>query len=104
MDRDDVWVSDALDVLVIGAGFRGLCMLHRLRQLWLRAHVLEVAESVGGTWLYNRCPGARCAGNSWYNGGNVPGRTRMYTGYTGGIPEYRRRCDEVAAGGYTGSS
>ena len=40
--------------------------------------------------------------NSWYNGGNVPGKKRMYMGYTGGIPEYRRRCDEIAAGGYTG--
>ncbi len=35
--------------------------------------------------------------NSWYNGGNVPGKKRMYMGYTGGIPEYRRRCDEIAA-------
>lgn len=40
--------------------------------------------------------------NSWYNGGNVPGKKRMYMGYTGGIPEYRRRCDEIAAAGYTG--
>jgi cyclohexanone monooxygenase len=40
--------------------------------------------------------------NSWYNGGNVPGKKRMYMAYTAGIPEYRRRCDEVAAGGYTG--
>jgi cation diffusion facilitator CzcD-associated flavoprotein CzcO len=40
--------------------------------------------------------------NSWYNGGNVPGKKRMYMGYVGGIPEYRRRCDEIAAGGYTG--
>ena len=40
--------------------------------------------------------------NSWYNGGNVPGKKRMYMGYTGGIPEYRRRCDEVAATGYAG--
>ena len=40
--------------------------------------------------------------NSWYNGGNVPGKKRMYMGYIGGIPEYRRRCDEIAAGGYTG--
>jgi hypothetical protein len=30
------------------------------------------------------------------------GKKRMYMGYTGGIPEYRRRCDEIAAGGYTG--
>jgi cation diffusion facilitator CzcD-associated flavoprotein CzcO len=34
--------------------------------------------------------------NSWYNGGNVPGKKRMYMGYTAGIPEYRRRCDEIA--------
>jgi cation diffusion facilitator CzcD-associated flavoprotein CzcO len=40
--------------------------------------------------------------NSWYNGANVPGKKRRYMGYVGGIPEYRRRCDEVAANGYTG--
>ena len=40
--------------------------------------------------------------NSWYNGGNVPGKKRMYMGYTAGIPEYRRRCDEIAAAGYAG--
>ncbi len=40
--------------------------------------------------------------NSWYNGGNVPGKKRMYMGYTAGIPEYRRRCDEIADAGYTG--
>src|SRR6516165_2044111 len=50
----------SLDVLVIGAGFSGLYMLHRLRQLGLRARVLEMAENVGGTWLFNRYPGARC--------------------------------------------
>lgn len=40
--------------------------------------------------------------NSWYNGANVPGKKRRYMGYTAGIPEYRRRCDEIAAAGYTG--
>lgn len=40
--------------------------------------------------------------HSWYNGGNVPGKKRMYMGYTAGIPEYRRRCDGIAADGYTG--
>ena len=52
--------SSRFDVLVIGAGFSGLYMLHRLRQLGLRARVLEMAENVGGTWLFNRYPGARC--------------------------------------------
>jgi hypothetical protein len=40
--------------------------------------------------------------NSWYSGGNVPGKKRLYMGYVGGIPEYRRKCDEIAAAGYTG--
>lgn len=40
--------------------------------------------------------------NSWWNGANVPGKKRMYTTYVGGLPEYRRRCDEIAAGGGTG--
>lgn len=56
MDPD----CDVLDVLVIGAGFAGLYMLHRLRELGLRTLVLEMADSVGGTWLVNRYPGARC--------------------------------------------
>jgi cyclohexanone monooxygenase len=46
------------DALVIGAGFSGLYMLHRLRQLGIRTRVLEMAENVGGTWLFNRHPGA----------------------------------------------
>src|ERR1700752_4115766 len=50
----------SFDVLVIGAGFSGLYTPHRLRQLGLRTRVLEMAENVGGTWLYNRYPGARC--------------------------------------------
>src|ERR1700756_2140504 len=48
------------DVLIIGAGFSGLYMLHRLRQLGLRTRGLEIAENVGGTWLVKRHPGARC--------------------------------------------
>ncbi len=63
MDREELPQGDddgRLDVLVVGAGFSGLYMLHRLRQLGIRARVLEMAENVGGTWLYNRYPGARC--------------------------------------------
>lgn len=55
-----VMASARFDVLVVGAGFSGLYMLHRLRQLGLRTRVLEKAENVGGTWLFNRYPGARC--------------------------------------------
>jgi cyclohexanone monooxygenase len=49
-----------LDAVVVGAGFAGLYMLHRLRGLGLAAHVFEAGDGVGGTWYWNRYPGARC--------------------------------------------
>ncbi len=49
-----------IDVAVVGAGFAGLYVLHRLRQLGLRARVFEQGSDVGGTWFWNRYPGARC--------------------------------------------
>ena len=48
------------DAIVVGAGFAGLYMLHRLRSAGLRARVLEAASGPGGTWFWNRYPGARC--------------------------------------------
>jgi cation diffusion facilitator CzcD-associated flavoprotein CzcO/acetyl esterase/lipase len=51
---------DDLDVVVVGAGFAGLYMLHRLRQAGFSTRVLEAAADVGGTWYWNRYPGARC--------------------------------------------
>jgi len=48
------------DAVVIGAGFAGLYMLHRLRLLGRRAHVFEAGDGVGGTWYWNCYPGARC--------------------------------------------
>ncbi len=50
----------SFDAVVIGAGFAGLCMLHRLRGLGLSARVFEAGSGVGGTWFWNRYPGARC--------------------------------------------
>jgi cyclohexanone monooxygenase len=49
-----------LDAVVVGAGFAGLYMLHRLRGLGLSARVLEAGSGIGGTWYWNRYPGARC--------------------------------------------
>ncbi|MBW6401480.1 NAD(P)/FAD-dependent oxidoreductase [Roseomonas sp. HJA6] len=49
-----------VDAVIVGAGFAGLYMLHRLRGLGLSAIVLEAGEDVGGTWYWNRYPGARC--------------------------------------------
>ncbi len=48
------------DAIVVGAGLSGLYMLHRLRGLGLKARVFEAGSGVGGTWFWNRYPGARC--------------------------------------------
>jgi cyclohexanone monooxygenase len=48
------------DAVIVGAGFAGLYMLHRLRGLGLTVRVFEAADGVGGTWYWNRYPGARC--------------------------------------------
>ena len=52
------------DAIVVGAGFSGLYMLYRLRALGLSVRVLEMGTGVGGTWYWNRYPGARCDGES----------------------------------------
>ena len=49
-----------VDAVVVGAGFAGLYMLHRLRQLGLTVHAFEAGADVGGTWYWNCYPGARC--------------------------------------------
>jgi cyclohexanone monooxygenase len=49
-----------VDAVVVGAGFSGLYMLVRLRELGLSSVVIEAGEDVGGTWYWNRYPGARC--------------------------------------------
>jgi cation diffusion facilitator CzcD-associated flavoprotein CzcO len=53
-------VPGRVDVLIVGAGFAGLYMLHRIRGLGMTGHVVERADDVGGTWYWNRYPGARC--------------------------------------------
>jgi cyclohexanone monooxygenase len=49
-----------LDMVIVGAGFAGLYMLHNAHGLGLRAEVIERGDGVGGTWYWNRYPGARC--------------------------------------------
>ena len=49
-----------VDVIVVGAGFAGMYMIHRLRELGLSIRAFEAGSDVGGTWYWNRYPGARC--------------------------------------------
>jgi cyclohexanone monooxygenase len=49
-----------LDMLVVGAGFAGIYQLYKAREMGLSVRVLEAGDGVGGTWFWNRYPGARC--------------------------------------------
>ena len=53
-------LQTSVDAVVVGAGFAGMYMLHRLRGLGFSAVVFEAGGGVGGTWYWNRYPGARC--------------------------------------------
>jgi cation diffusion facilitator CzcD-associated flavoprotein CzcO len=58
--------AQSLDAVVVGAGFSGMHMLKSLRdRLGLRVRVYEAGETVGGTWYWNRYPGARCDSDSY---------------------------------------
>ena len=85
------WICDCITHLRAN-GIRTIEALSAAQQDWIDHATSLVAPTI---LVHPSC-------NSWYNGGNVPGKKRMYMGYTGGIPEYRRRCDEIAAAGYTG--
>jgi cyclohexanone monooxygenase len=53
-------IDQRFDAVVVGAGFAGMYMLHCLRQQGFSARVYEAGDGVGGTWYWNRYPGARC--------------------------------------------
>lgn len=56
--------ADRFDVIIVGAGISGLYLLHRLRALGMSALAVEMAADLGGTWYWNRYPGARCDTNT----------------------------------------
>ncbi|MBB2769598.1 MULTISPECIES: flavin-containing monooxygenase [Mycolicibacterium] len=60
MDTSADQLPDHVDAVVVGAGFAGLYALHKLRSQGLTVRVFEAAPDVGGTWYFNRYPGARC--------------------------------------------
>ncbi len=53
-------MTEAIDVVIIGAGFAGLRALHSFRAMGLSVAVLEASDGIGGVWNFNRYPGARC--------------------------------------------
>lgn len=57
---DQNTISATVDAVIVGAGFSGLYLLHRLRNLGFSTRVFERGDDVGGTWYWNRYPGARC--------------------------------------------
>ena len=64
-DTERVETGD-YDAVVVGAGFSGLYMLHRLRnEMGLSVKLIEKADDVGGAWYWNQYPGARCDSPSW---------------------------------------
>src|SRR5258706_4156680 len=52
--------TSPFDAVIVGAGFAGMYMLHRARGIGLSVRVFEAGDGVGGTWYWNRYPGARC--------------------------------------------
>src|SRR6267142_5275968 len=60
--------STDFDAIIIGAGVSGLYQLYKLRELGLRVRVFETGTGVGGTWYWNRYPGARFDSESWTYG------------------------------------
>jgi cyclohexanone monooxygenase len=55
-----VTTTSRFDAIIVGAGFAGLYQLYCLRRIGLRVRLLEAGDGVGGTWFWNRYPGARC--------------------------------------------
>jgi cation diffusion facilitator CzcD-associated flavoprotein CzcO len=89
----------AHDAIVIGAGISGMYQLHRLRGLGLRARVFEAGDGVGGTWYWNRYPGARFDSESWTYGYSFSEeilRDWEWSEHFAAQPETLRYCNFVA--------
>ncbi|KAK7697659.1 hypothetical protein SLS64_013289 [Diaporthe eres] len=78
MDQTDAPIA-RYDALVIGAGFSGVSMLYRLRKLGLNAKIFEAGDDFGGTWHWNRYPGARVDSEFPYYQLTIP---EVYTTWT----------------------
>ncbi|MBR1163644.1 flavin-containing monooxygenase [Bradyrhizobium elkanii] len=87
------------DVIIIGAGLSGMYQLYRLRELGLRARVFEAGTGVGGTWYWNRYPGARFDSESYSYGYSFSKELLEeweWSEHFAGQPETLRYCNYVA--------
>lgn len=87
------------EAMVIGAGLSGMYQLYRLRELGFKVHVYEAGGGVGGTWYWNRYPGARFDSESWTYGFSFDKellRRWTWIEHFSGQPENLRYCDFVA--------
>ena len=87
------------DAIVIGAGISGMYQLHRLRGLGLSVRVFEAGDGVGGTWYWNRYPGARFDSESWTYGYSFDEELLQqweWTEHFAAQPETLRYCNFVA--------
>jgi cation diffusion facilitator CzcD-associated flavoprotein CzcO len=87
------------EVVVIGAGLSGMYALYRLRTLGFDVHVYEAGGGVGGTWYWNRYPGARFDSESWTYGFSFAEellRDWDWAEHFSGQPENLRYCEFVA--------
>jgi cation diffusion facilitator CzcD-associated flavoprotein CzcO len=91
MEANVEWITDCL-VYLRDHGHRTIEAESDAQRQWME-HTTSMVK--GSVFTHPSC-------NSWYNGGNVIGKKKMYMGYVGGVPEYRRRCDIAAANGYDG--
>ncbi|WP_354067107.1 NAD(P)/FAD-dependent oxidoreductase [Bradyrhizobium sp. OAE829] len=88
-----------LDVIIIGAGLSGMYQLYRLRELGLRVRVFEAGTDVGGTWYWNRYPGARFDSESYSYGYSFSKELLQewdWSEHFAGQPETLRYCNYVA--------
>jgi cation diffusion facilitator CzcD-associated flavoprotein CzcO len=91
--------SGPYDVIIIGAGISGMYQLHRLRELGLSVRVFEAGDGVGGTWYWNRYPGARFDSESWTYGYSFSDellREWEWSEHFAAQPETLRYCNFVA--------
>src|SRR6201982_2803665 len=98
-DKPETKTQVDFDAIVIGAGVSGLYQLYRLRELGLRVRVFEAGTDVGGTWYWNRYPGARFDSESYSYGYSFSKELLEEWGWSehfAGQPETLRYLNHVA--------